>query len=621
MFKMEPMQKVRVICLESHREAMVKRMHHLGMIDLRKSKLGVGDAALDAAQLDLLNEQLIHAEGAQAVLEKQEAKPEGHDRLKAMVKSAGYAGTLSEVYKTNETIKELNERGLELAAAKKTATLLNGIKIDLSDLGSEHLSIRAFEMEAEAMKEVERELQAASKNSYVAFGTPQRKMVAIVVAYDRKANIEEVIKKHKLVEIDLHSKYFAGSPEHSLASINAQITQTDKEAQKEKAHLARLGELHYSTIAGVVEMLQIEIARANAAAIFKRTDSTFIVEGWVPNKELGAFKSAMQQETQGKVYIDELHTEHDELAPTLTKRPKWLRSYDYLIEFLSIPRSDELDPAWIFILTFPIFYGMMISDVGYGILSLALATYIKRITDPEGLVYNAASLWQINAVSAVFFGFISNQYFGLQLNQYFTSFVGFDWLKSIPILLVVSVLFGVAQIVIGLGFGFYNKMHHKEKKQAISKITSIILVLAGTVSIAGGLFGVFSATIWMAAAGVAVVSLIVTMALAGQEAGEVPTLIAHVLSYSRIMGFGLVSVIIAFLIDMAFTPNLANGIPLFLLYLVIFIVLHIMNMIVGIFEGMVQAVRLNFVEFFTKFYIGGGVKYRPFSVKRTHTKE
>ena len=110
--------------------------------------------------------------------------------------------------------------------------------------------------------------------------------------------------------------------------------------------------------------------------------------------------------------------------------------------------------------------------------------------------------------------------------------------------------------------------------------------------------------------------------LSGTEAAEITNLITHPLSYSRIMGFGLASIIIAMLIDKAFTPHLEQRIRvMFVASLAIFLVLHIMNMIVSMFEGIIQAARLNFVEFFSKFYKGGGTKYRPFAYSRVYTEE
>jgi V/A-type H+-transporting ATPase subunit I len=146
-------------------------------------------------------------------------------------------------------------------------------------------------------------------------------------------------------------------------------------------------------------------------------------------------------------------------------------------------------------------------------------------------------------------------------------------------------------------------------------------VVSGTLAISGGLFHVLGSSMTLASAAIAIISLIATMILSGDEAGEITSLISHPLSYIRIMGFALAGVVLAFLIDMAFTPKLSMGIPLFILYFAIFIVLHFLNMIVSMFEGAVQGARLNIIEFFTKFYKGGGVRFMPLSSKRVYTKE
>ncbi|MDE1856084.1 MAG: hypothetical protein KGH49_02505, partial [Candidatus Micrarchaeota archaeon] len=336
-------------------------------------------------------------------------------------------------------------------------------------------------------------------------------------------------------------------------------------------------------------------------------------------KKYDEFSSNVNRFTKGRFEIERLRDK--ELAPTLTKRPKFLEPFDYLVEFLSVPRSDEIDPTWIFIISFPIFYGLMISDVGYGLASFLLSTWIVRLrksAPPEDILKNAGKIWQLNSIAAAIFGFLSNQYFGFQLNQYFTTFVGFDWVKDATSILLLTIVFGLIQVTLGFIFSFINNWNKGHKKAAVSKITSIITTFLGIVAV----YGFFTGASYMLPFGIVMfVFLIITAVLSGIEASEITNLMTHPLSYARILGFGLASIIIAMLIDNAFTPNFHSGIVGFIVLLVIFVLLHFVNMILGIFEGLIQGVRLNFVEFFSKFYTGGGVKYRPFSYKRNYTKE
>ena len=166
--------------------------------------------------------------------------------------------------------------------------------------------------------------------------------------------------------------------------------------------------------------------------------------------------------------------------------------------------------------------------------------------------------------------------------------------------------------------GIVNNYRRKKYKLAISKFTSITAIWFGVLAILGALFNIVYLPV-LVSASVAVASLLVTAALSGEEAIEIVNLISHPLSYVRIMGFGLASVILALLIDKAFTPNPSQGIVVFILYAVMFTALHILNMILSMFEGILQGVRLNFIEFFSKFYVGGGSTPSP-SVTRGNTR-
>ena len=621
MLRTQQMRKIRIIALGKDRERIVAAAHRIGVIDLRKSILPLPDD-IPPESGAALSDMLVRIEGCLGILEKREIKGEAHLPPGILArKVAALSEAIDSIYALSTRRKQMLEEGKALDYAEHVASAFSSIDIDFSSLGSGRISIRGFETERKSAAALQAELKKSAKRYEVIVLPFKKDMAAVLLASERsEATVDEIVKKHKMKELDMNARYLDGKPGSVISVISLKRKENEQKEKGIAAQISEMSEKYYSTLANLREMLKIEIERAGISSMFRKTVSTFVMEGWVPDRRFREFRDVVDRETAGRYFIDSLEAK-GELAPTLVKRPKILKPFDYMVEFISIPRSDEIDPTWIFILSFPIFYGLMVSDVGYGVASLVFATFIKRKVNPEGLVANTASIWQLSSISAIFFGFVSNQYLGLQLNQYFTTFHGFDWFTNISGVLVATLLFGVVQILLGLFFGFINHYEKGHMKKALSKLTGMLLIIAGCVGVAGGLFNAFPVQVWEPAAGIAVLSMLVTMALSGAEAGEVPNLMSHILSYTRIMGFGLASVILAFLIDSAFTPKLSDGPLLFIVYLVIFLVLHFLNMLTGIFEGIVQGIRLNVVEFFGKFYEGGGIKYRPFSYRRVYTKE
>ncbi|MEM4088954.1 MAG: V-type ATPase 116kDa subunit family protein [Candidatus Micrarchaeaceae archaeon] len=626
MLHSEQMQKVRIIGLQSDKQAIVKAMHGLGVLDIRKASLQMADDA-PSGFINEVSDALIRVGGALQIIErkkkrseawKRPARLEAHmDLATLLAKLNGYE-IIGRIYELNDSRKRLNDEISALRNAEHVARLFEGTGIDFGALKSEVLSFRAFEAESKEAERVASLISKSKAKAEVITGAG-KKNVGFLVAYEKTASIEEAIKGAKIREIDLGGKYIDTKPEAMLKNAEKLEGEYSAQLQRIADEIDAISMKYYNELAGIKEMLEIEAARAGISGMFKKTESTFVVEGWVPKRNIESLEEVVGKAANGRYCIEAVKT--DELAPTLLSRPGFLKPFDYMMEFYSVPRSDEIDPTWVFIIFFPIFYGLMVSDVGYGLASLLFVTWIAKITNPEGLVHNAAKIWQLTSISAIVFGFLSNQYFGFQLNQYFTTFTGFSWLKDATAIIGISILFGIFQVCLGLFFGFLNDYHHDKKKLAVSKLTGIVTIAFGTVAVASGFFGLLSAALALPTAIIAVIALGVTGALSGIEASELTNLITHPLSYARLMGFGLGSVIIAMLIDMAFTPTLAHGILVFIALLIVFIMLHFLNMILAIFEGIVQGIRLNFVEFFSKFYIGGGIKFRPFSYKRFYTKD
>ncbi|MDE1860641.1 MAG: hypothetical protein KGH72_02880 [Candidatus Micrarchaeota archaeon] len=612
------MQKIRIISLEKDKVNVIAALHAIGAIDLRKSKLELGDDRPGQHAVEL-SDALIKVNGALQLLVQHRIGREKSLTPEALLAEVNGMSVLAKIYDLGNERKSISDDNRALDYAGSVAGAFQGIGIDFGRLKSNYLSYKAFEADRKAIHALKRSSRNANETGLETYISDMGKgRFLVLMAYSKQKNIDAMLKGIQLNELDLGAKYLDATPEAVLQNVGKRKAENLKRLHQIGMELAEISKRHYSRLANLREMLEIELARADVSSTFKRTESTFIIEGWIQKRQLDEVRQRMSKVTSGRVEIEEI--QGDELAPTYTRRPGFLKPFDYLVSFYSVQRSDEIDPTWIFILSFPIFYGLMVTDVGYGIASFIIATLITlKYKDPDGLLFNAARIWQLNAIAAIFFGVLSNQFFGFQL-PYSAPF-HFDWLKNTPELIAITVLFGVAQVILGLFFGMINAYHHGHRKLAVAKFTSVLVVACGTVAVAGAFFGAFDAMTTEITGVVSIISLLLTGVLSGSEATEITNLITHPLSYARIMGFGLASVIIAFLIDMSFTPNLNDGILLFVLYAAIFVVLHLLNMLLSMFEGIVQGVRLNFVEFFSKFYIGNGIPYRPFSYKRVYTND
>jgi V/A-type H+/Na+-transporting ATPase subunit I len=634
----EEMRKIRIIALKNRKHEIIRELHRRGVIDIRRSAIEAQDDA--AVEVPAVSELLVRYLSAEVILRKHldkklrvvvekhldekkvRAHAASHGQVdgELLISKARSLKAVAEVFSLEERRNAIENELNAVAEARELASRFTGTGIDFSMLRSDVLSFKAFSVANSASAKVDAVL-ARLKGDHEIIDKRAKSGRILFIAYRTGSAdaLEGIAGMGGVYEIDIDNARLDGKAEDVLARLDRRQARLAEERAGIVRRLDSIASKSYLEISSLIEMLSVEAERAGISASFKKTDSTFIIEGWIVKGRLGQLRDSLNRVAKGRFMLDELET--DELAPTLVRRPEFLKPFDFLVSFVDIPRSDEIDPTWIFIITFPIFYGLMVSDVGYGLMSLLLATLVTRITNPDDLVCNTAKIWQMCSIFIILFGFLSNQYFGLQLNQYFTSFQGFDWLKDLTTILAVGIVMGITQVTLGLAFGFVNQYRKGHVKHAISKITSAVFLLAGTVAIAGTFFGLVGYGITVAAAAASIAGALATVALSGMDAVEMASLISNPLSYARLMGFGLASIMIGLLIDIVFTPSLSSGILVFSLTAVIFILLHFMNMILGIFEGSVQAVRLNFVEFFSKFYEGGGVRFSPFGYKRRYTKE
>ena len=628
MFSSEPMQKVRVIAFSGAKYRVIKALQSMGIVDLRKSRIATSDDSTMEGFSEI-SDRLVRAEGALQILLRYGAPKRtaqnahsAHDSPTDLVRAYDSLDYINSIFQLNDELALLKEQSSEMRVAAGRFASISGIDVDLKLLSeSAILSFRALSTDMASVEQISLSL-AHSKLSYELIKTVGKKGAVSVLVIFRKSDekqVFELVDGFKHTDLELPHIYLTGTPSRTLSDIENKITSGAARIDVVDSSLAKLSKAHYHELAAIKELLEVEYGRMGVSAEFKRTESAFAFEGWIPKKRLQSLRARIDKATGGAYEIEALND--GELAPTYFNRSGFMRPFQYLMEFYSLPRSDEIDPTYIFMITLAIFYGIMVSDVGYGLVSLAIATLITKKTNPDGLLFNVSRVWQYFSFSIIFFGLISNQIFGFSLAALQPIHI-LDWTNGISNIILLTIIMGLTQVGLGQLFSFVNHWRHHERKLAVSKLTSISAIAFGVLAISGMLFSALPSNITNYSLYIAVASILVTALLGNViEDAELTNLISHPLSYMRLLGFGLASIIIASLIDMGFTPHLSQGPVLFIVYLAIFIVLHLMNILLGMFEGVVQSARLNFAEFFSKFYKGNGVKFVPYGFKRDYTKD
>lgn len=539
--------------------------------------------------------------------------------------------TLHEADDTFETALKINVLNKDLEAVKAEKNAVTTSKDMLLPWAS--LDVPLVEMETQFSKmilgtlpisisvEAVREMldEAAPESLLGAVGSDKQLTYAYVIAHkDVYDQVTEVLKNFGFVFINLNET--KKTPAEGIKEYEKQLLELEKEQtiliEGIKAYAYKI-----PTLENLYDFYTIKRDGRKAHEKLVKTKTTFCLTGWLPTKRSDELMKELTEEFD--CYVETEKGDKEVGFPILLENNKFITPFESVTNMYSCPSTKDIDPNKIMAFFYIIFFGMMLSDAGYGIIIAGACTFIvhkKKLKKGEGNLFKMLALC---GVSTTVWGLIFGGIFGdlIPIRALISP------LDDVMVLMGMSLLFGLLHIFVGLGIKAYMLIRDGKVLDAIFDVGLWYIFIIGicllVVPIVAGPIGSF-AIIGKYLSIIGAVALVLTQGRAQKNIFmkgfkgvsslyDITGYFADVLSYSRLMALCLSTGVIGQVINLL--GQIAGPIPA----IFIGIIGHTANLLINALGAYVHTSRLQYVEFFGKFYQGGGNPFSPFKYRTKYT--
>jgi V/A-type H+/Na+-transporting ATPase subunit I len=460
--------------------------------------------------------------------------------------------------------------------------------------------------------------------------------VAVVVAYARRdaEAVRPVVTRAGATELRLPASVRDMPLPQAVAHLQERARVLPGEIEGLRRELMELSRRHRPEVTAIAVVARDAVHRYELMAQTPQSRYAFVLYGWVPTARVGVVREGLKKRFRDDVMVfdEPAPVHHAERVPVLLDNPGWLKPFEMFLAIFDPPKYGTLDPTIFFAISMPLWVGLIIGDVGYGLFLLALTLWLAgkaRAGKPWRVVLGgldfgftltpvvmrrvvALLTWMTSFT--FLFGIVFGEFFGDLPQRLFPGFHPiFDRLEGINTYLYLSVGFGLAQVYLGLFMQMLKAVRHRERTEFLEAMalfaggSTVFLWLATQVHV---LPPSFFSPVMLGCAVLFLLSLLLSFSLgSAMWIMESISTFGAIISYARIFAVGVASLALAIVAN-----TIGGRVPVLILGIFVGAVAHIMFFGLTIIGHILQPARLNWVEFFSKFkyYQDTGRPYRPF---------
>lgn len=642
------MSKLNLVAMSYDKNAILNALQKTGATEIKLHYEAENTVPL-TADCDELRAYLNSLEGVLSCLTQEAENYNKANKIKTDALADGFEVTYGEfisagslkaeadglVQKVNALVAERKEAYARLAKLKNTAETAEIYSSLLQPFNyyrdTAHVKARLGTAAANSAENILKEAEEAELVSVSVLANDNERALLLAVYHKSAASrAEELLQKYNFTSCPFAEESRTGA--ELYADIKTEISAVEEKIADAGAEIYALND-KIKTLKIYCDYLGFEIEKCALSEKMRATQTTVLMEAYVPKEREDDVRAALDGVT-GNIYYEFSEPAKDEIPPTLYKNNKVVRNFEAVTNMYSPANSREFDPNAVMAVFYSIFLGFIMADIGYGLIMFlgGGAIYLKTRAKPGGLT-RLAGVFAVGGICTILWGVLFNSFFGTSILPFtvMPSLRGEDSMWSlmginVPAVLIISMLVGIVQLAAGYVCRAVQYWRRGLVWDGIWEGMTWALFCVGVFLAVIGLTEQFHASICAMIGGIiAAVGLGLAVLTAGRHekffgkftkgfgaAYGVINFASDILSYARLYGLLLSGAVIAQIVSDYSIQFITGGNPfLIILGVIIMLVGHAFNLAMGLLGAYIHDARLQYVEFYGRFFEGEGELFTP----------